>query len=158
MRPLGKSRAPGDGPFFMKCGRSANTPAHKTEALAELVCSNSLKTEQENSAPWLLKEELRRLNSPLIAVAARTRVPAGHALTVDRELFASEVTRLIEADPGIELRREEVTELGAERDKGRPVDRRDRPADLRCARRRDRPHHGIGTAVLLRQHQSHRRG
>src|SRR5579862_7985479 len=87
------------------------TPAHKTEALAELVCSNSLKTEQENSAPWLLKEELRRLDSLLIQAAARTRVPAGHALTVDRDLFADEITRRIEAEPAIELRREEVTAL-----------------------------------------------
>jgi methylenetetrahydrofolate--tRNA-(uracil-5-)-methyltransferase len=87
------------------------TPAHKTAYLAELVCSNSLKTEQENSASWLLKEELRRLDSLLIGVAARTRVPAGHALTVDRDLFAAEVTRLIEADPAIEVQREEVTNL-----------------------------------------------
>ena len=92
------------------------TPAHKTEALAELVCSNSLKSEQENSAPWLLKEELRRLGSLLIGtVAPKARVPAGHALTVDRELFAAEVTRAIEADPLIEIRREEVTELDGER-------------------------------------------
>src|SRR5580704_18542623 len=62
------------------------TPAHKTGALAELVCSNSLKSEQENSAPWLLKEELRRTESLLLHVAARARVPAGHALTVDREV------------------------------------------------------------------------
>src|SRR6204780_3640916 len=70
----------------MRPGRQ--TPAHKTDSLAELVCSNSLKTEQESSAPWLLKEELRRLDSLLLEVAARTRVPAGHALTVDRDLFA----------------------------------------------------------------------
>src|ERR1700693_942906 len=87
------------------------TPAHKTGSLAELVCSNSLKSEQENGAPWLLKEELRRLGSMLIDVAARTRVPAGHALTVDRDLFSAEVTRRIEAEPRIELRREEVTAL-----------------------------------------------
>lgn len=88
------------------------TPAHKTAALAELVCSNSLKSEQENSAPWLLKEELRRLKSLLIGeIAPRTRVPAGHALTVDRELFAAEVTRMIEGDPAIEVRREEITAL-----------------------------------------------
>jgi len=92
------------------------TPAHKTEALAELVCSNSLKTEQENAAPWLLKEELRRLGSLLIGdIASRTRVPAGHALTVDRDLFAAEVTRMIEADPLIEIRREEVTALDPEK-------------------------------------------
>ena len=88
------------------------TPAHKTGALAELVCSNSLKSEQPNSAPWLLKEELRRLGSLLIGeIAPRTRVPAGHALTVDRELFAAEITRVIEGAPNIEIRREEITAL-----------------------------------------------
>src|SRR5579871_6589533 len=91
------------------------TPAHKTSHLAELVCSNSLKTEQENAAPWLLKEELRRLGSLLIEVAGRTRVPAGHALTVDRDLFAAEITRMIESDPAIEIRREEVAVLDSER-------------------------------------------
>jgi len=94
---------------------SQQTPAHRTGALAELVCSNSLKTEQENSAPWLLKEELRRLGSLLIAVAARTRVPAGHALTVDRELFSAEISSVIESDPRIEVRREEVRALDPER-------------------------------------------
>src|ERR1017187_5708739 len=88
------------------------TPAHKTGDLAELVCSNSLKSEQQNSAPWLLKEELRRLGSLLIGeIAPRARVPAGHALTVDREIFAAEITRAIEAEPAIEIRREEVTRL-----------------------------------------------
>ena len=88
------------------------TPAHKTSDLAELVCSNSLKTEQQNSAPWLLKEELRRLGSLLIGeIAPRARVPAGHALTVDREIFAAEITRAIAAEPAIEIRREEVTNL-----------------------------------------------
>jgi methylenetetrahydrofolate--tRNA-(uracil-5-)-methyltransferase len=88
------------------------TPAHKTDALGELVCSNSLKSEQENTAPWLLKEELRRLGSMLIGTAApRARVPAGHALSVDRELFAAEITRAIEAEPAIEIRREEVSAL-----------------------------------------------
>ncbi len=88
------------------------TPAHKTGDLAELVCSNSLKSEQQNSAPWLLKEELRRLGSLLIGeIAPRARVPAGHALTVDREIFAAEITRAIDAEPLIEIRREEVTTL-----------------------------------------------
>src|SRR5271165_3310624 len=87
------------------------TAAHKTGSLAELVCSNSLKSEQENSAPRLLKDELRRLGSLLIDIAERTRVPAGHALTVDREIFAAEVTRAIESEPAIELRHEEVTSL-----------------------------------------------
>ena len=87
------------------------TPAHKTGGLAELVCSNSLKSEQENTAPWLLKHELRRLESMLIGAAARTRVPAGHALTVDRERFSAEVAAAIEGQPVIELRREEITAL-----------------------------------------------
>jgi methylenetetrahydrofolate--tRNA-(uracil-5-)-methyltransferase len=88
------------------------TAAHKTGDLAELVCSNSLKSEQQNSAPWLLKEELRRLGSLLIGeIAPRARVPAGHALTVDREIFAAEITRALAAEPAIEIRREEVTRL-----------------------------------------------
>ena len=84
------------------------TPAHQTDRLAELVCSNSLKTEQEAAAPWLLKEELRRLDSLLLAAAQKARVPGGHALTVDRDVFAREVTAAIAAEPRIELRREEV--------------------------------------------------
>ena len=100
--------------YEMRPARS--TPAHKTNDLAELVCSNSLKSEQENTAPWLLKEELRRLGSLLIRdIAPKVRVPAGHALTVDRDLFAAEVTRTIEAEPLIEIRREEVTTLDPEK-------------------------------------------
>ncbi|MBZ5606115.1 MAG: methylenetetrahydrofolate--tRNA-(uracil(54)-C(5))-methyltransferase (FADH(2)-oxidizing) TrmFO [Acidobacteriia bacterium] len=91
------------------------TPAHKTARFAELVCSNSLKTEQENAAPWLLKEELRRLGSLLMECAAKTRVPAGHALTVDRDLFTGEVTRAIESDPAIEISRDEVVSLTDDR-------------------------------------------
>src|SRR5205809_5504922 len=87
------------------------TAAHQTSRLAELVCSNSLKSEQAASAPWLLKEELRRLDSLLLDVARETRVPAGQALTVDRVLFAREVTRRIEAEPLIELRRAEVSTI-----------------------------------------------
>jgi len=86
-----------------------STPAHKTLHLAELVCSNSLKSESENTAPWLLKEELRRLDSLLLRISRETRVPGGHALTVDREFFGLEVTRAIEQNPRIELRRGEVT-------------------------------------------------
>ena len=88
-----------------------STAAHKTDWLAELVCSNSLKSESENSAPWLLKEELRRLDSLLLRVAQETRVPAGHALTVDREVFAQAISRAIEENPLIELRREEATSI-----------------------------------------------
>src|SRR5690242_2521257 len=68
------------------------TPAHQTDRLAELVCSNSLKSEQESSAPWLLKHELRRLGSLVLHCADAARVPGGHALTVDRDIFSTEVT------------------------------------------------------------------
>ena len=92
-----------------------STPAHQTDRLAELVCSNSLKSEQESSAPWLLKEELRKLGSLLMLAAQKARVPGGHALTVDRELFGAEVTAAIASEPLIELRREEVTSLPVRR-------------------------------------------
>jgi methylenetetrahydrofolate--tRNA-(uracil-5-)-methyltransferase len=90
---------------------SRQTSAHQTDRLAELVCSNSLKTDQEGAAPWLLKQELRRLDSLLLRAAAVARVPGGHALTVDRVLFSEEVTRAIAAEPLIELRREEVSAI-----------------------------------------------
>ncbi len=89
------------------------TPAHRTTKLAELVCSNSLKSDQPDTAPWLLKEELRRLGSMLLEAAARARVPGGQALTVDREVFAELATLAIEGQRGIEIRREEVTEIPA---------------------------------------------
>ncbi len=66
-----------------------STPAHQTDKFAELVCSNSLKSESENTAPWLLKEEMRRVDSLLLRIAKQTSVPAGHALAVDREAFAA---------------------------------------------------------------------
>ena len=90
------------------------TPAHRTDRLAELVCSNSLKSELEGTAPWLLKEELRRMDSLLLTVGQHARVPGGHALTVDRDLFAAEVTAAIAAEPMIELRRQEATEVPSE--------------------------------------------
>jgi methylenetetrahydrofolate--tRNA-(uracil-5-)-methyltransferase len=90
------------------------TPAHKTDRLAELVCSNSLKSESENTAPWLLKEELRKLDSLLLRAAQKARVPGGHALTVDREVFAQEVSRAIEENPRIDLRREEATTISGD--------------------------------------------
>jgi methylenetetrahydrofolate--tRNA-(uracil-5-)-methyltransferase len=88
-----------------------STPAHQTDNFAELVCSNSLKSESENTAPWLLKEEMRRLGSLLIEIARNAAVPAGHALAVDREAFASKVTAAISAEPGIRVVREEVTRI-----------------------------------------------
>jgi methylenetetrahydrofolate--tRNA-(uracil-5-)-methyltransferase len=90
---------------------ASQTPAHKTDRLAELVCSNSLKTEQESSAPWLLKQELRRLGSLLMDAAAKARIPGGHALTVDRDVFSAAVTEALTAHPGIEVRREEITAI-----------------------------------------------
>ncbi|MBK9167771.1 MAG: methylenetetrahydrofolate--tRNA-(uracil(54)-C(5))-methyltransferase (FADH(2)-oxidizing) TrmFO [Bryobacterales bacterium] len=87
------------------------TPAHRTDRLAELVCSNSLKTDTANTAPWLLKEELRRLGSLLLQAAASARVPGGQALTVDREIFAEAVTCAVENEALIEIVREEVTAL-----------------------------------------------
>jgi methylenetetrahydrofolate--tRNA-(uracil-5-)-methyltransferase len=87
------------------------TDAHQTDRLAELVCSNSLKSDQHPSASWLLKEELRRLDSLLLRAAAIARVPGGHALTVDRNVFAAEVSAAIESHPLIEIRRCEMTEI-----------------------------------------------
>ncbi len=88
-----------------------STPAHQTAALAELVCSNSFKSEEETNAHGLLKAELRELGSLLLESAAVTRVPAGAALAVDRQLFARAVSAAIERHPAIEVRREEVREL-----------------------------------------------
>src|SRR5215472_12252055 len=85
------------------------TPAHQTGDFAELVCSNSLKSDSENTAPWLLKEEMRRAGSLLMEVARECAVPAGHALAVDRRAFAQRVTEAISREKLISVRREEVT-------------------------------------------------
>ncbi|MDQ2920786.1 MAG: methylenetetrahydrofolate--tRNA-(uracil(54)-C(5))-methyltransferase (FADH(2)-oxidizing) TrmFO [Acidobacteriota bacterium] len=87
------------------------TPAHRTDKLAEIVCSNSLKSDEVGSAPYLLKEELRRAGSLVMEAAAATRVPAGAALAVDRHKFAELITQRIESNPNIELVREEVTQI-----------------------------------------------
>jgi methylenetetrahydrofolate--tRNA-(uracil-5-)-methyltransferase len=87
------------------------TPAHRTDKLAEIVCSNSLKSDERGTAPYLLKEELRRGGSLVMEAAAATRVPAGAALAVDRERFAEYVTKKIEANPNIEVLREEVRSI-----------------------------------------------
>ena len=84
------------------------TPAHRTDKLAEIVCSNSLKSDEPGSASYLLKEELRRGQSLVMEVAAATRVPAGAALAVDRHKFAELITARIESHPRIQLVREEV--------------------------------------------------
>jgi methylenetetrahydrofolate--tRNA-(uracil-5-)-methyltransferase len=90
------------------------TAAHQTDRFAELVCSNSLKSDQQPSASWLLKEELRLLGSLAMRAAEKARVPGGHALTVDREIFGEEITRAIESHPRIEVRREEVSAIDPE--------------------------------------------
>jgi methylenetetrahydrofolate--tRNA-(uracil-5-)-methyltransferase len=87
------------------------TPAHRSANLGEIVCSNSLKSDEAGSAPYLLKEELRRGGSLMLSVAHQTSVPAGAALAVDREKFAEEVTRRVEAHPNIEVIREEIQEI-----------------------------------------------
>lgn len=87
------------------------SPAHFTDNLAELVCSNSLGSQVEGGASSLIKRELKLLNSLVMEAAEATSVPAGGALAVDRDLFAEYVTKKIEAHPLIELHREEVTEI-----------------------------------------------
>jgi methylenetetrahydrofolate--tRNA-(uracil-5-)-methyltransferase len=93
-----------------------STEAHQTADFAELVCSNSLKSESENTAPWLLKQEMRRAGSILLAEADASAVPAGHALAVDRVEFSRRVAARIAAEPRITVHREEVTSLNADDD------------------------------------------
>ena len=90
-----------------------STPAHRTDRLAELVCTNSFKSEDTANAHGLLKAEMRDLESVLLAAAVEARVPAGTALAVDRELFANAMTRRIEAEARIEVERAEATTLPA---------------------------------------------
>src|SRR5689334_7800950 len=91
------------------------TPAHRTDQLAEIVCSNSLKSDEPGSASHLLKEELRSGDSLVMRAAAAARVPAGAALAVDRQQFAQYITREIEAHPNIDVLRDEVTSLSSDR-------------------------------------------
>ena len=88
-----------------------STEAHQTADFAELVCSNSLKSESENTAPWLLKQEMRRAGSILLTEADASAVPAGHALAVDRVEFSKRVAARIASEPRITVHREEVTTL-----------------------------------------------
>jgi len=87
------------------------TPAHQTTEFGELVCSNSLKSESPNTAPWLLKQEMRRARSALLKIADETAVPAGHALAVDRVEFSRRIAEEIAREPKIRVIREEVTSL-----------------------------------------------
>jgi len=92
-------------------GKPRLTPAHQTTEFGELVCSNSLKSESPNTAPWLLKQEMRRAGSALLRIADETAVPAGHALAVDRVEFSRRIAEAIAAEPLIRVIREEVTAL-----------------------------------------------
>ena len=96
----------------MKPGKFS--PAHSSKELAEIVCSNSFKSNSVTNACGLLKEELRNLGSLLIQIADETKVPAGQALAVDRETFSKRVTEEIENNPNIEIIREEVENIEAE--------------------------------------------
>ena len=87
------------------------TPAHKTNLLAELVCSNSLKSKERTNAHGLLKEELKSLDSLLIKIAEESALPGGKALVVDRNEFARKVTEVLESHPNIQIKREEVKEI-----------------------------------------------
>src|SRR5437763_3735329 len=93
-------------------GGGNTTPAHQTDALAEMVCSNSFRSDDaENNAVGLLHQEMRALNSLIMRAGDKHRVPAGSALAVDREVFAAEVTRAIEQHPNISVVRERVDAL-----------------------------------------------
>ena len=97
-------------------GKPRLTPAHQTVEFGELVCSNSLKSESPNTAPWLLKQEMRRAGSELMRMADATAVPAGHALAVDRVEFSRRIAEAIAAEPRIRIFREEVTTLDQNED------------------------------------------
>jgi methylenetetrahydrofolate--tRNA-(uracil-5-)-methyltransferase len=92
-------------------GTLRSTPAHQTADFAELVCSNSLKSESEHTAPWLLKQEMRRAGSALLTCADASAVPAGHALAVDRVEFSRLVASAIGQECRITVHREEITTL-----------------------------------------------
>ncbi len=97
------------------------SPAHKSPDLAELVCSNSLRSDEPVAAVGLLKEEMRSLGSLVLQAAEETRVPAGKALAVDRDLFSQWITRAIGEEPLVELSRQEVTDLDAPEFLGKSV-------------------------------------
>jgi methylenetetrahydrofolate--tRNA-(uracil-5-)-methyltransferase len=92
-------------------GQPRLTPAHQTIEFGELVCSNSLKSESPNTAPWLLKQEMRRGGSVLLRIADDCAVPAGHALAVDRVEFSRRIAEAIAAEPRIRVIRDEVKQV-----------------------------------------------
>src|SRR3982751_3250940 len=93
-------------------GGGDRTPAHESDRLAEMVCSNSFRSDDaDNNAVGLLHQEMRALGSLIMRAADKHKVPAGSALAVDREAFASEVTGIIEAHPNITIVRERIDAL-----------------------------------------------
>lgn len=94
--------------------KDLKTPAHQTDNLAELVCSNSLRSDDVNSAIGLLHEEMRRLNSLILTAADQTKVPAGSALAVDREIFSKFIHDKLESHPNISIIRKKITKLPEE--------------------------------------------
>ena len=129
------------------------TAVHKTDRLAELVCSNSFRGDKLDNAVGLLKEEMRRLGSLVMRAAEASRVPAGAALAVDRERFAEIVTGALATHPLITIVREEVTAIpeSSERD---PVIVATGPLTSDAPVRRARLAGRAGASVLLRRHQS----
>ena len=120
------------------------SPAHSSPLLGELVCSNSLRADSRDSAVGLLKEEMRRLDSLIMAAAAATRVPAGKALAVDRGAFAAYISQALEQESLVEIVREEVTDSGPGRDHGGGH----RASHLRSPGRRLRATHRPGAASI----------
>jgi methylenetetrahydrofolate--tRNA-(uracil-5-)-methyltransferase len=131
------------------------TDAHHTDGLAELVCSNSFRSDDwEYNAVGLLHEEMRRANGLIIAMGDKHKVPAGSALAVDRDGFSADVTAALEAHPLVTIERGEVDgwppEAWVERD------HRDGPADVGCAGQGDPCQNGRGLACVLRCHRADR--
>ena len=99
--------------YEMRTGEK-RTFAHQTDKFAELVCSNSFRSDNdENNAVGLLHWEMRQLNSLIMSMADKHKVPAGGALAIDRELFASDITQTLENHPNITIKREEITTIPA---------------------------------------------
>ena len=130
------------------------SPAHKSPHLAELVCSNSLRSASLENAVGLLKEEMRRMDSLIMAAADATAVPAGKALAVDRNAFSRLIEERLAAQPGLEMIRGEVTEIPADG----IDDHRLRPPHLRRPRRRDRRFDRRRISLLLRRDLPDHRG
>ena len=125
------------------------TAAHKTGTLAELVCSNSFRSDDSmHNAVGLLHEEMRRCGSLIMRAGDAHKLPAGGALAVDRDGFAAHVQDTLQAEVLVEIRREAVS--ASARCVLRPRDRRDRPADLARARAVDPARHRRGRARVLR--------